>query len=258
MQRRHNDRRTYFNELAITSEKYFLPYLKQFIEITPNMRVLEIGCGDGGNLLPFARIGCEVTGIDIATERIEQAKIFFTEEGERATLISDNIYNVNNIGNNYDVILIHDVIEHIEAKYDFMNHIKQFMNPNTTLFIGFPAWQMPFGGHQQICHGKWVSRLPFIHLLPKSLYRFILRGEKDSTIEEMMYIKKCKTTIEKFEKLTKRCDFDIKNRQLYFINPHYEIKFGLRPVVLHELLSRIRYIRNYFSTSCFYLMKIGN
>lgn len=45
------------------------------------MRVLEIGCGDGGNLLPFAEMGCETLGIDLAECRVEDAKTFFEREG---------------------------------------------------------------------------------------------------------------------------------------------------------------------------------
>lgn len=44
-------------------------------------------------------------------------------------------------------------------------------------------------------------------------------------------------------------------RSLYFINPHYEIKFRLKPRLLPKSLSGLYYLRNYFSTSCFYLLQ---
>ena len=43
------------------------------------MNILEIGCGDGGNLLPFAELGCSTTGVDISTGRIKDAILFFEE-----------------------------------------------------------------------------------------------------------------------------------------------------------------------------------
>ncbi len=58
MQQRHSDRRTYFNELARTAQDYYIDYLQQYTSITPDTRILEIGCGEGGNLLPFAQMGC--------------------------------------------------------------------------------------------------------------------------------------------------------------------------------------------------------
>lgn len=54
MQKRHKDRQCYFNELANTSRSFYIDYVKQFISLSPSTHILEIGCGEGGNLLPFA------------------------------------------------------------------------------------------------------------------------------------------------------------------------------------------------------------
>ncbi|WP_238318951.1 class I SAM-dependent methyltransferase [Segatella baroniae] len=58
-----------------------MPYIARFHAIHCNARVLEIGCGEGGNLLPFARQGCEVWGIDLCEERIRQAQDYFQKQG---------------------------------------------------------------------------------------------------------------------------------------------------------------------------------
>src|SRR5215510_9169924 len=39
--------------------------------IKPGMRVLDLGCGDGNTALPIARLGADVTGIDIARNLVE-------------------------------------------------------------------------------------------------------------------------------------------------------------------------------------------
>ncbi len=54
MQERHRSREQYFKELAITSRKYFIPYITRYKKIEAGMNILEIGCGEGGNLLPFS------------------------------------------------------------------------------------------------------------------------------------------------------------------------------------------------------------
>jgi ubiquinone/menaquinone biosynthesis C-methylase UbiE len=43
----------------------------QSIGITPPVRVLDLGCGDGTTAIPLARAGAEVTGIDIARNLVE-------------------------------------------------------------------------------------------------------------------------------------------------------------------------------------------
>ena len=69
----------YFHELAQTSQKYFIPYIKQFKQLGQDSRILEIGCGDGGNLLPFAQMGYYTLGVDISERRIADAQKFFTD-----------------------------------------------------------------------------------------------------------------------------------------------------------------------------------
>ena len=39
--------------------------------VTPGMRVLDLGCGDGTTALPAARIGADVLGVDIASNLVE-------------------------------------------------------------------------------------------------------------------------------------------------------------------------------------------
>jgi ubiquinone/menaquinone biosynthesis C-methylase UbiE len=41
------------------------------VGITPSMRVLDLGCGDGTTAVPLARAGAEVVGIDIARNLVE-------------------------------------------------------------------------------------------------------------------------------------------------------------------------------------------
>jgi ubiquinone/menaquinone biosynthesis C-methylase UbiE len=44
------------------------------LEVAPGTRMLDIGCGAGQIAIPAARAGAEVTGIDIASNLIEQAR----------------------------------------------------------------------------------------------------------------------------------------------------------------------------------------
>jgi ubiquinone/menaquinone biosynthesis C-methylase UbiE len=257
MQSRHKNRLQYFIESANTSREYYIDYLSEFTFID-SKRVLEVGCGEGGNLLAFAEKGCEVTGIDLSAERISQANTFFQSLNLKANFYVTDFFQMQcaDETEKYDIILVHDVIEHIEQKDDFFNHIKHFVTSNGVIFWAFPAWQMPFGGHQQICRSKICSMLPFIHLFPKSVYRFILTsfGESEPCIDELIEIKKSGTSIEKFELLMRKNNHIMFNRRLWLINPHYKQKFGLKPRRLY-VLSRIKYLRNFFATSCFYITK---
>lgn len=261
MQQRHLNRRQYFIELANTSRVFYLEFLRPFAPIGKGTQVLEIGCGEGGNLLPFAELGCKVTGIDISEWRIQQARAFFESFGRAGLFVCKDFLKAiapSDESDRYDVILIHDVIEHVapEQKEQFLSHAREFLKHSGGVFVGFPAWQMPFGGHQQIVKGL-VSKLPYVHLLPNMAYRGLIRlsGNNQGSTSELLDIKRCRITIEHFEKLAAAAGFHIARRTLWLVNPHYKQKFGLRPRVLWQWAGSLLYVRNFYTTSAFYLLK---
>lgn len=257
MQQRQINRRQYFKELAHSSQKYYLPYIVQFKKLLENMRVLEIGCGDGGNLVPFAERGCDVLGVDMSPSRIEVAKECFAELGLKGDFLASDIFKVKELEYQFDLILCHDVLEHIDDKQTFIANLKKYVKPGGVVFMSFPAWQMPFGGHQQICHGKWLSHMPFYHILPRQIYKAILKWGKEpqDIIDELMSIKTTKCSIEMFEKLVKKEQLQVLDRRFYLINPHYEVKFHMKPRKLSPIIGSIPWLRNFFTTSCFYILK---
>lgn len=259
MQKRHTDRKQYFTELAQTCEKYFLPFIENYIQVTPELNVLEIGCGEGGNLLPFSKRGCKVTGIDISAIRIDEAKQFFQEEGVSGNFLCQDIFTVE-VNDKFDIIIIHDVIEHVMRKKELLTIATTLSNDNGLIYVGFPPWQMPFGGHQQICNNRILSSLPFIHLLPKKAYKkFLVNvGENWRTVSELVEIKECRITIEHLKKLVKELNLTQIDERYYFINPHYESKFGLKPRKTISFFSAIPFLRNFFTTSYFTILKNKN
>lgn len=261
MQDRHLDKSKYFSEQTITTEKYVMPFIADTIDVSNEKSVLEIGCGEGGNLVAFLETGCKrVVGVDISEGKINNAHRFFADhpKKENISFIAANIYDVSNIGK-FDIIILRDVIEHIHGQEEFMKFLGKFLNPNAKIFFGFPPWQNPFGGHQQICRSKILSKLPFFHILPKPIYRFILKlfKETDSRIKDLLEIKDTRISIERFERIVKATGYDIDKKCYYFINPNYEIKFGLKPRKALKIFSAIPYFRNYFITAVYYVISLN-
>ena len=187
---RRKNRKLYFDEQSFTTKKFVLPYIESVQVLNNNTSVLEIGCGEGGNIEPFVKMNLKVTGVDISEKQIENAKIFLAENNKKLSLLANDIYNVSkeDIGK-FDIIMMRDVIEHIPNQEMFMDYIKQFLKPEGKVFFGFPPWQMPFGGHQQGCKSKIASNLPYYHLLPNFLYKGFLRlfGEKEPLIDNLLF-----------------------------------------------------------------------
>jgi len=260
MQERHINRQLYFEEQALTTQKYVIPYINEVYKITPSTKVLEIGCGEGGNLKPFIDIGCNAVGIDLNENQIENAKKFIANHpnAKNIKFIAKDIYKVESDENfKFDLIIMRDSIEHIPNQQIFLDFLKKFMQPHTRIFFAFPPWRMPFGGHQQICKNKLLSKLPYFHILPQFLYKNILKlfGEEPQTIIDLLDIKHTRISIQRFFKILKQNNFQIEKKTLYLINPNYQTKFNLKPRKLIGLLS-IPYIRDFYTTAVYCIVKL--
>lgn len=164
----HADRKRYFEIQAINAARFVIPFIEEKFPITPGMRVLEIGCGEGGVLKAFTDRGCYGVGVELDAPRIVHAEEYMAGElaAGKVRFISKDIYQTDpatELGGLFDIIVLKDVIEHIHDQPKLIGWMKGFLKPGGVIFFGFPPWQMPFGGHQQICRNKWLSRLPYYH-----------------------------------------------------------------------------------------------
>jgi len=257
----HADRKRYFDIQVLNAEKYVIPFIEEKFPIKWGMRVLEIGCGEGGVLKAFINKGCIGVGVELDATRVVNAEMYLMEDIESGHLhfVVKDIYKVDiekDFKGLFDIIVLKDVIEHIHDQAKLISWMKNFLNPNGIVFFGFPPWYMPFGGHQQICRSK-ISRLPYIHLLPEFIYKAILKNRKEN-VEEMMEIKETGISIERFEKICKEEGYSIKHNRHYLLNPIYEWKFGWKPKRQGFVIKAIPFIRNFFTTCVYYIIQPTN
>jgi len=255
----HDDREVYFEHQVLNAAKYVIPFIEEQKKLIPGINVLEIGCGEGGVLKSFLGRGCIVTGVVLSEYRLNVANKLFAGEiaSGKAKFICADIYDIRDKFNSkFDLIILKDTIEHIFEQQRLMKFLKSILNEDGKIFLGYPPWQMPFGGHQQISRNKIFNILPYIHLLPNSIYKLILKsfGEKDNMIKALFEIKETRLSIEHFEKILKDSGFKIDKVKFYLINPIYEMKFKLKPKEQFNLISKIPYLRNFVTTTCYYLV----
>ena len=257
MQSRHKDRRRYFNEQAITTREYVLPFIEEVKKLDKGDRILEVGCGEGGNLIPFIERGMEVTGVDINTRQLERAKEYLTESGhDDVNIINQDIYKTSSdeLGH-FDVIFLRDVIEHIPNQERFMIYIKSFLTEDGVIFFGFPPWQMPFGGHQQVLN-EWIAQVPYVHLLPRKLYVKMLElsGVSERGIETRLEIVDTGISLERFERCVSQAELSIRRKTHFLTNPNYKTKFKLPIIKILWPFNKIFHIRNLYTTCGYYVV----
>lgn len=257
----HGDKATYFEYQYLTARDHILPFLTAVKDAGEITTVLEIGCGEAGVLKAFLEHGCRCMGIELSPGRVEIAKKMHAEalaEG-RISFVARDIYDIDpdqDIPFRFDVIVLKDVIEHIPEQDRFIPTLKRFLNPGGVVFFGFPPWQMPFGGHQQICKSRMLSRWPWLHLLPRPLYRRTLTwfGEPAHRREALMEIRDTKISIERFERIVRTSGFRVLRRTLWLLNPIYKFKFGRGPYRQFASIAAIPWLRNFVTTAAYYVV----
>jgi len=100
--------------------------------ITDHSTVLDIGCGYGAVARSIAEKvkGVIVTGIDNNNERLNQAKL--NNHLENLEFIYGDILEIDN-EKKYDVIVMSNILEHIEKRVDFLKKIMQSVSPKIIL-----------------------------------------------------------------------------------------------------------------------------
>ena len=183
----HSDDQARYDQQVDNSRMYVLPFIEQTKKIDAATRVLEIGCGEGGVLVAFLEKGAHCVGVDLDPPRIGLANDFLKEEvaAGKAEFLLQNVYDesfLQRFKGSFDVLILKDAIEHIPDQEKFIPYLKNFLREGGIIFFGFPPWYMPFGGHQQVAMGKWVSKMPWYHVLPRPLYKGILKMAGESGV----------------------------------------------------------------------------
>ncbi len=109
--------------------------------ITPDLQVLEIGCGTGYFTRELQKTGAAITAIDISPDLLEKAR---NEIGQpNITFKIENAYELNSLADNcFDTIVGSSVLHHLEIE----KALKQFhrvLKPGGSLYFTEPNMLNP-------------------------------------------------------------------------------------------------------------------
>ncbi|MCK6533026.1 MAG: methyltransferase domain-containing protein [Polyangiaceae bacterium] len=107
-----------------------------------NLHVLDVGCGTG-NLLaaPLARMGYQVTGIDVHEESIRYAR---EQHRDIPTLTFDHRSIEDYPAESFDVVICSEVLEHVNDPKAFVCELKRLLRQGGTLVVTVPNGYGPF------------------------------------------------------------------------------------------------------------------
>lgn len=148
----HNQSRTigrahdaqWYNEFYRTRQlglspwyRFLLPELAK--TLTPSSKLLELGCGQAHILRVLVERGLlqpeNITGVDQSKVAVE----FCAEHLPKARFLTGDLYDLNSLPPaSFDVCLLMETIEHVEAPEQPMANILRLLKPKGLLYVSFP------------------------------------------------------------------------------------------------------------------------
>ena len=120
------------------------------LELPSGSRIVDIGCGAGGNLAQFAE-DYECVGIDTSEEALAHARRRFPQI---AFVRAERPQDAGELIGRANLLMLNDVLEHVEADRELLSDIVALTVPGAQLLITVPA-DMSLWGPHDVSHGHY-------------------------------------------------------------------------------------------------------
>ena len=115
---------------------YILPKIVKLLpKGSPEVKVLDIGCGNGFTAFNLARMGFDVTGVDTSEQGIRIAKEKYPDIRFEIASVYDNLSALINC---IDIVIATEVIEHLFIPRLLIENAYKVLNPKGMLIITAP------------------------------------------------------------------------------------------------------------------------
>ena len=99
-----------------------------------NINILDVGCGGGLISVPMKRLGANVVGIDASLKNINVAKIYSKKKNLKIKYICSSPEKLK-IKKKFDVLLMLEIIEHVDDVNLFIKQSSKFLKKNGLMFV---------------------------------------------------------------------------------------------------------------------------
>lgn len=123
------------NQRGMMMSNFLKPYLAPGA-----LRYLDVGCGFGGFLVAFSRLGMNVTGFEIDPERVMLASANCNDFGLGGSVVEGDILDdtFTKSLDKFDAITMIDVIEHVLDVPKALRNAVRLLNPGGVLLLEIP------------------------------------------------------------------------------------------------------------------------
>ena len=125
------------------------------------LRALDIGCGGGILSESIARLGADVTGVDVVEKNLHIAALHSTKSGLDIDYRHAPVSSLADAGERFDLVLNMEVVEHVADLEAFMASCNRVTAPGGAMFIAtinrtWLAWLFAIVGAEYVL--RWLPR----------------------------------------------------------------------------------------------------
>jgi 2-polyprenyl-3-methyl-5-hydroxy-6-metoxy-1,4-benzoquinol methylase len=246
----------YFDYEVAIGKETLLPWLKRHLNLA-GLTVGDFGCHQGGVLEALRRFGYVKGGMGFDLDEPSIRNSPFVQDNDFSLHIFD-LTQLRPQQYQFDLILIRDVLEHIPNHLDVLKIAKSCLAPGGSIFISFPPYYSPFGGHQHEA-SNWMRAVPFLHYLPKETFfsmvqtKDTLYMDRNSSLEDMHSVADTRMTLAKAERTFREAGMRIQAEEHFLLRPEFKIRYGI-PQCSNGPLSKVPILREIATMGVYYLL----
>jgi SAM-dependent methyltransferase len=246
---------SYYEYQYSVGERVVGPWLRERMVIA-GKAVADFGA-HGGGMLDALRAAGAASGVGLEINpAIVESSPFQPSDGFRLEVA--DLTALGPDGEKYDLVVLHDVLEHVPAAAAVLAAAERSLAPGGRVFVSFPPYYSMVGGHQHLARG-WARAVPWVHYLPERAFVRLARPSDNEymsardSLDDMLSVRRTRLTLRKAERAFARAGLVVADSDLFVSRPEYTVRYGW-PTVRAGVLGRLPAVREALVNGAFYLL----
>lgn len=166
-------------------------YLESFshvirrLEVEPGMRVIDLGCGDAEIVLHLARLGCDVTAVDLHPDQVRIVEQKAANLGVSIDAVCATFDDAPTLGV-FDRVLFYQAFHHSLEHQRLVEHFDAMLAPGGRVVFGAEPVIDPDGPWKMAVPYPWGPRLDGLSLRQMRKYGWMELGFQTPYFRELL------------------------------------------------------------------------
>jgi len=246
----------YFDYQRAVAREAVLPWLRPRVRLE-RAAVADFGAHQGGLLDEVRASTGAASGLGIELNEAVVASSPFVAD-ERFRLEVGDLTALDPEAGPFDLIFLHDVLEHVVDVERVLAAAAARLTPEGRLFVAFPPYRGPFGGHQHLASG-WARAAPYLHYLPgRAFFRLARPGANEymssaDSLSDLVSVRRTRLTLGRAERAFGAAGLRVVARRLFLVRPEHTLRYGV-PTVGAGPVGALPVLRELAVSGAYYLL----